>query len=221
MDREKYFAELYRILANEGIETTPAKNGRLPVLLNGQPAFRVEAPGFLCKAPGDLNTPEANDLYDRTAPIADMVREYMTAMELAPILHAKSLDEDYRLLADFNGYVLAGLEMEKNYGYKFVTWERDYDRTGVGLGHYFINKYTSAKEDFAVRSGLIPEKKLFSPEQFSEMYKCIKGMLEGGYELTYDSEKKLGEIREQIECIVPDVEERIAQAQGQAPQMNM
>ena len=221
MDREKYFAELSRILAKEGIETAPTQNGRHPVLLNGQPAFQVEAPGFLCKAPGDLKTPEANELYDRTAPIAEMVREYMSAIEQAPILHAKSLDEDYRLLADFNGYVLAGHEMEKNYGYMFVTWQRDYDKTGVGLGHYFIDKYADAKEDFAVRSGLIPEKKLFTPEQFTEMYKCIKGMLEGGYELTYDSEKKLGEIREQIERIVPDVEERIAQAQGQVPQMNM
>lgn len=44
--------------------------------------------------------------------LADMVKEYISAMEQAPILHAKSLDEDYRLLADFNGYVLAGLEME-------------------------------------------------------------------------------------------------------------
>ncbi len=221
MDREKYFAELSRILANEGIETAPAQNGRLPVLLNGQPAFRVESPGFLCKAPGDLKTPEADELYYRTAPIAEMVREYMSAIEQTPILHAKDLDENYHLLADFNGYVLAGHEMEKNYGYMFVTWQRDYDRTGVGLGHYFIDKYAAAKEDFVVRSGLIPEKKLFTPEQFTEMYKCIKGMLEGGYELTYDSEKKLGEIREQIERVVPDVEERIAQAQNQAPQMNM
>ncbi|MPN50057.1 hypothetical protein SDC9_197683 [bioreactor metagenome] len=68
---------------------------------------------------------------------------------------------------------------------------------------------------------MIPEKKLFTPEQLTEMYKCIKGMLEGGYELTYDSEKKLEEIKEQIESLVPDVEERVAQAQSQAPEMNM
>ncbi len=115
MDREKYFAELSRILANEGIETAPAQNSRLPVLLNGQPAFRVESPGFLCKAPGDLKTPEADELYDRTAPIAKMVREYMSAIEQTPILQAKDLDENYHLLADFNGYVLAGHKMEKDY----------------------------------------------------------------------------------------------------------
>jgi hypothetical protein len=221
MDREKYFAELSRVLAKEEIETAPVQNGRLPVLLNGQPAFQVEAPGFLCIFPGDLRTPEASELYHHTAPIAEMVKEYMMAMEQAPILHAKGLDENFRLLADFNGYVLAGWEMEKNYGHKFVTWQWDYDKTGVGIGHYFIDEYTAAKEDFAIRSGLIQKEKLFTSEQLTEVYKCIKGMLEGGYELTYDSERKLGDIREQIESIVPDVEERIAQAQGQTPQMNM
>jgi hypothetical protein len=195
MDREKYFAELSRVLAKEEIETAPVQNGRLPVLLNGQPAFQVEAPGFLCIFPGDLRTPEASELYHHTAPIAEMVKEYMMA--------------------------IAGWEMEKNYGHKFVTWQWDYDKTGVGIGHYFIDEYTAAKEDFAIRSGLIQKEKLFTSEQLTEVYKCIKGMLEGGYELTYDSERKLGDIREQIESIVPDVEERIAQAQGQTPQMNM
>jgi|SRR5450759_5254839 len=75
-------------------------------------------------APGDLRTPEANELYHKTAPIAEMVREYMTAIEKAPLLKARALDEDFRLLAEFNGIVLADRETEKNYGYKFVTWQR-------------------------------------------------------------------------------------------------
>ncbi|HWR31869.1 MAG TPA: hypothetical protein VN631_18795, partial [Negativicutes bacterium] len=43
----------------------------------------VGATSQMYVAPGDLRTPEADDLYHRTAPIADMVREYMTAISSA------------------------------------------------------------------------------------------------------------------------------------------
>ncbi len=70
---------------------------------------------------------------------------YMTAIEKVPILNARDLDEDFRLLAEFNSIVLAGRETEKGYGYKFVTWQRDYDGKGVGQGHYYIDNYNDAK----------------------------------------------------------------------------
>ena len=43
-------------------------------------------------------------------------------------------------------------------GNQFVTWIWDYDRTGVSHGHYYEDDFQSAKQDFAVRSGLIPER---------------------------------------------------------------
>jgi hypothetical protein len=71
-----------------------------------------------------LDSPTASDLYFKVAPIAIMVKEYMTVMEKSPLLVAAALDEEFRRLAEFNGAVLAGRETQ--YGYKFVTWERDY-----------------------------------------------------------------------------------------------
>ena len=57
-------------------------------------------------------------------------------METAPQLKASGLEGEYRILADFNGTVQAGTHSK--HGVQFVTWDWDYDRTGVSRGHYFI-----------------------------------------------------------------------------------
>ena len=87
-----------------------------------------------------------------------------------PQLKASGLDGDYRILADFGATVLAGTPSK--YGVQFVTWDWDYDRTGVVHGHYFMENYDAAKQDFATRSGLIPKEQLFSPEQLTEIFRC-------------------------------------------------
>ena len=63
--------------------------------------------------------------------IAARTMEYMTAMENALQLEASGLEGDYRILADFNGTILAGTHSK--HGIQFVTWDRDYDRTDVAL----------------------------------------------------------------------------------------
>ena len=67
----------------------------------------------------------------RDEDIAARTLEYMTAMETAPQPEASGLEGDYRILADFNGTVLAGTHSK--HGIQFVTWDRDYDRTDVAL----------------------------------------------------------------------------------------
>ena len=171
--------------------------------------------------PSDIRTPEADELYHRTTPIAEMVREYMTAIEKSPPLKARALDEDFRLLAEFNGIVLAGRETEKCYGYKFVTWQRDYDGTSVGQGHYYIDNYTAAKEDFAERAGLVPRDRLFTDEQLAEIYRCLRNMLDNEHELTYKQEKLIGKTTSQIEYAVPDIQDKIEQTKGMTQEINM
>jgi len=77
------------------------------------------------------------------------------------------------------------------------------------------NNYTAAKQDFAVRSGLIRREPLFSPEQLTELSRCVQTVLEDQNELTYDQEALLRETQEQITDLVPDLQQRIAQAQPQ------
>ena len=97
--------------------------------------------------------------------------EYMTLLEAAPPLKAEGLADGYRVLAEFNGTVLAGTETLL--GAQFVTWARDYDRKGVNNGHYYMEDYQSAKEDFALRSGLVARERVFDREQLEEIYMMI------------------------------------------------
>lgn len=207
MDTKKYFTELSRILGKNGIETAPPEKNTLPILHNGHPACRVGPSGELCKFPGDLDSPEASDLYFKVAPISAMVREYMTAIERAPLLEATALDEEFRLLAEFNGAVLAGRETQ--YGYKFVTWEHDYDGTGVMWGHYYMDNYSDAKLDFAIRAGLIEKQRLFTNEQLIDIYQSVNDTFDAGYELTEKDAQQLTDIQQQIEVIIPDINQQI------------
>ncbi|MPN14615.1 hypothetical protein SDC9_161942 [bioreactor metagenome] len=211
---EKYYKELTRILAKNGIEAALPEKNTLPILLGGRPACRVEPSGCMCIFPNDLRSPEADDLYDKVAPFSRMVKEYMTAIERAPILKATALDEDFRLLAEFNGTVFAGRETE--FGYMFVTWERDYEGTGVCNGGYYLDGYKAAKQDFAIRAGLIEKQRLFSDAQLLDIYQSVNDTFEAGYELTTEDEKNLSGIQEQIEALLPDVNEQIAAIQQKA-----
>ena len=157
-----------------------------------------------------MDTPQAEDALYRVEDIAAKTLEYMTAMEAAPQLKASGLDGDYRILADFGGTVLAGTPSK--YGVQFVTWDWDYDRTGVVHGHYFMENYDGAKQDFATRSGLIQKEQLFSPEQLTEIFRCCADSVdEDFFELTDTQEEMIRGIQQQIRVCVPDLDERVRQ----------
>ena len=213
MEKEQYLTELSRMLNKSGIKTAPFLNGELPVLLDGECVCRAGSGGDLYHREGDLYSAQALDVYDRAENAAKLVREYMTAMEQAPPLHAVSLDEQYKLLADFGGYVLAG--QETTHGMKFITWSWDYDRTGVTIGHYFYDDYQAAKEDFAVRSGLVQKEALFTPEQLTAVYACIEDVVSLDSTLTYEQEKTLEKVQEKISALFPNMQEQTPQTQQQ------
>ena len=82
----------------------------------------------------------------------------------------------YTSLADFGDAVLVGQLGVK--GAKFVTWEWDFDRQGVHAGHYFMENYEAAKQDFAVRAGLVERQRLFSDEQIAVIKNACEFALE-------------------------------------------
>ena len=132
---------------------------------------------------------------------------------------ASDLKEEFRLLADFGCAVLAGRERENDRGYQFVTWVWDFDRRGVSHGHYFEGNYHAAKEDFAVRSGLISRAQIFSADQLAELYRATDFFLEEGPEPEDKQMKALQEARAKIEYTVPDLQERLEPSQE--PEMNL
>ena len=206
----RYLEEVRTPLHRAGFGTLPVEGEQLPVLLNGTPLCRITGKGSVFYRREDADTPQAEDALYRVEDIAAKTLEYMTAMEAAPQLKASGLDGDYRILADFGGTVLAG--SPSKYGVQFVTWDWDYDRTGVVHGHYFMENYDGAKQDFATRSGLIQKERLFTPEQMTEIYRCCADSVDGDFfELTGEQEKMIRSVQQQIEECVPDLDERIRQ----------
>ena len=96
--------------------------------------------------------------YSQIEKIAGETAEYCAAYENAAPLQVNSLSEKYRCLAEFNNTILAAKFLNE-YGFEFVTWERSYDGKSVFYGNYY-GDYTAAKENFAVRSGLVNEDRI-------------------------------------------------------------
>lgn len=121
-------------------------------------------------------------------------------------LNAKPLDcegvRDFRLISEFGNYLLAAKQSKDN-EIRFVTWQYDYDRTGVTLGHYYETNYEGALKDFTVRSGLIDENQLFSAEEIAVLY--VSCIFRGRHDddLTFESEQELHTVIEKLESSLP------------------
>mgnify|MGYP006914886136 CR=1 FL=1 len=217
----KYFTELAHRLQAAGITTGHPERNQLTVLLNDQPVLFVSSESDVFLLPAGSNPPEASELYHKVAQTAEEVYAYAEAIQTAPLLHASGLSEKFHLLADFGGAVLAGRELENGRGYQFVTWIWDYNRTGVSYGHYYDEDFCGAKQDFAVRSGLISKTQLFSPEELTELYRATDYLLDEGPELEDGHLKAMQTARTKIEYTVPDLADRLEQGQAQEPQIDM
>ena len=211
---DKFFPELSRRLKREGIATQPVEKACLPVVVEGQEAMWVQSWGGIILNAEAANDTAVNRVYGTVAGISAQVYEYTEAMATAPPLRADGLHADFRLLADFNGVVLAGQELEDDWGYKFVTWRRSPDRKAVNGGEYFDggHYYESAKLDFACRAGLVQESRQFSNEQLAEVYRCVHETLDSEYPITDQRRKILEQVAEQIESSVDDLDELVGQS---------
>ena len=219
--KNQFFAELAQQLRRRGIETSHKETQKLDVLLHGQLILFVSLCNDIFLLPAGSKNEEASELYHQVAVTADEVYRYVEAMEKALPLRASGLHEDFRLLADFGGAVLAGQERGNGLGYQFVTWVWAYERQGVCHGHYYEDDFQSAKQDFAVRSGLISKAQLFSPEQLTELYRATDFLLEEGPAPEENHLRAIQEARTKIEYVVPDLQDRLKQGQEQEPQMNL
>ena len=208
--RDRYYAEAALRLREAGFEPQPQDDGLLPVDWQGSRLCRLTAGGGAQFHAEDLERDGGRAAFDRVTELAAATAEYMRLMETAPPLKATGLSGDYRLLADFNGSVLAG--HPTSHGTEFVTWEWDYQHTGMWQGHYYGGNYAGAKQDFCIRAGLLKQNQLFSPEQLTEVYRAIHETLDGAYPITAERIKLLESAAEQIEHTVSDLEQRVDQS---------
>ena len=210
-----YSKELAINLRHEGFTVGQETDGLLPVELDGQRLCLAAGDGRVRYREEDIANDSRHAALDRATAVVRATSEYMSQMETAPQLAVSGLEGDYRVLADFNNIVLAG--HPTRYGCQFVTWERVQDRTALHQGDYYgpgagADSYTTAKRDFAVRSGLVPGDAIFSPEQLTEVYRSIHETLDSGYPITDERQKCLESAAEQIERSVPDLAARVEQS---------
>ena len=209
-EKNRYLRETEIVLAREGFRTDRTDTGKLRVQLDGVSLCEVTDNGGITYRNEDINELERVAAKDKVYEIVSITAEYMRQMETAPALKADGLEDGYKVLADFNGTVLAGVQSK--HGVDFVTWDWAYGHTGVCHGHYFMENYAGVKRDFAIRSGLIQKEQLFSPEQLTEIYRCCAYSVDGDFfELTGEQEKLIRSVQRQIEECVPDLDERIRQ----------
>ena len=206
-EKKKYFAETALALSRTGFHVEEIPDNKLVVWLDEQPLCEVSEVGGITYRSDNISTPERMAAKDKAYQIVRNTAEYMRQMEQAPPLKVSDLADRYKVMADFNGVVLAGTQGK--YGVEFVTWDWDHDRKGLSHGHYFTGNYEGAKRDFATRSGLIPEQQLFKDEQLIEIYRCCADTLDAGFDLTYEQEKCIKSVQEQIKDGMPDIMERI------------
>ena len=72
----------------------------------------------------DIDEPERIAAKDKVYEIVRTTAEYMRQMATAPALKADGLENGYKVRADFNGTVLAGVQSK--HGVHFVTWDWAY-----------------------------------------------------------------------------------------------
>lgn len=222
-ERPRYFEELALNLQHEGFTASPEGNGLLDVELEGRRLCLATESGGVRYRQSDISGEARNGALDKVCGIVEITAGYMRQMEVAPQLTANSLSGDYRLLAEFNGTVLAGHPTE--YGIQFITWNQTQDQTALEQGNYYgpgngAKGYTAAKRDFAIRSGLIPQDALFTPEQLTEVYRCVFETLDSAHLLTDKLRNLLESAAKQIEYGVPDLEERVSLSTQQEQELD-
>ena len=123
-EKNRYLRETEIVLAREGFRTDRTDTGKLRVLLDGTPLCEVTENGGITYRNEDINELERVAAKDKVYEIVRTTAEYMRQMETAPFLKADGLEDGYRVLADFNDIVLAGIQSK--YGVQFVSTARAY-----------------------------------------------------------------------------------------------
>ena len=209
--KERFLREVEQQLLRKELDAKLLEDGLIHIRWKEKPLCSVDRDGIVRFRPADITGPEVDRQLRTVIQAAGQVKEYMRIFERAPALKAVGLEDTYKVLADFGDAVLAGQLGKK--GARFVTWEWDFDRQGVHAGHYFMENYEAAKQDFAVRAGLVESQRLFSDEQLAVIRNACAFALEDDATLSYAEEKQLQSVQEQIELLLPQ------QTQEQRPTM--
>jgi hypothetical protein len=196
--REKFIKLLQADLKRQGFDCA-LEDGEIKVSKNGFPITDI------------LHSDEyrvyrnAIDDYDlgQVRSIFESISEAYHLYEKGEPVTAQPL---YHKLCEFANYILAAKAMDSGY-MEYVTWQQDAEKTRVDVGHYFTD-YEAAKEDLAIRCGLVNRYKMFNE---TEMKLIRQGLVHLGADyphLTAEQMTNVGKLIEKVEIIVPELRER-------------
>ena len=184
-------------------DTKTDGNGWLTVSSDGMPLCRVKYNGNCIV--NDI--PYLSEEY--LGKIAEVQSDLLTLKEYVALYeHAQQMKAaevlEYRQLASFGDTVLAA-KYSESHGFEFVTWKQNADGRAVFWGDYSPS-YEYAKESFAVRSGLIPESRLFSEQETANLCRCVDFAKANCETLTYGQERQLDKLQEKLTDGYPSLE---------------
>ena len=202
--QKKYLDETGHRLRRKGFTVLPKNEGVLQVEMAGVLLCHINMRRGMCYDADLVQRNGLEDALDQVRSIAVETQAYMRQMAAAPPLLAEGLSGNYRLLAEYNGAVLAG--HQTRYGVQFITWDRLQDGT-LWQGHYFNagEGIDAAKRDFTARSGLVPAALLFTREQLSVIFDAAQNMTTLNLVSNPEQGRLLEGIMKQIEEAVPQV----------------
>ncbi|MCH5205164.1 MAG: hypothetical protein J1F03_10465 [Oscillospiraceae bacterium] len=204
VSQEQLFrSEVGRKLRELGIEYSDEES-HISIIKDKPDAARIYSDGHIA-SPVEF---AASDEYPKVKKMVRLANEYCKAYANAQPLAADDLKDKYRCLAEFNETVFAA-KYNAEYGFEFVVWLRTFNRNSVFQGHYFSD-YAAAKEDFALRSGLISSDRVFSKAEMKELLHCVEFTLDADDGLDYSHFEKIKALKERIKNIVPEPQQDIA-----------
>ena len=199
MNKQLFIKEIELAAKKLGLTSSLGDDGRIQILKDGIELCRVDHNGAVSFRDSDLERCDGKSSLSAFSNSVNDICEYLTAMEVVPFLKARGIDE-WKQLCEFNRVVLAC--HPSRVGIQFVTWERDYDGSGVNNGHYFSD-YQNAKRDFAGRSGLMPRNEILIKEELETMRSITRYALEHSDDMNYSQELKCEKLYERLDELVP------------------
>lgn len=190
------FEGLKQILLSKGYDLEPIRD-EIEIIKDGISIIILRSDGAYKQHQGIKS-----ELVYEVLDIYHIVKESYDRYDEAEKLNYEGLGH-FRKLAGFNGYVLAA-RLNKDLSLEFVTWQQTYGNTGVTQGHY-IYDYKAAKEDFAVRSGLMDGYKMLSETELKLIHQGLVFLGKDDENLTAKQMKDIGELIEKVEMIVPEI----------------
>lgn len=131
-------------------------------------------------------------------------KEYLIHYRHGDSLIAEGLRAGYKKILEYNGHVLAMKKIPSIESYEFVTWRYATDGRSVNIGHYFSD-YPEAKEDFALRAGLLDPKRIFSESQMKVIYTSLISYVGSDPFIDVRTEKGISAVLEKIRDMIPEL----------------